>query len=1064
MKKLAVTVIFGIIFIPLFSIKTTQAQVVPDNSLGAEKSIVNTTPNVTNIEGGATRGNNLFHSFERFSIPTGNSAIFNNSLEINNIITRVTGSSISNIDGLIGAKGIANLFILNPNGIVFGSNASLNIGGSFFASTANSFKFTDGSIFSANPSQSSPLLTISTPIGLQIPTQGTLNNSAKLSINPEKNLTLVGQEIINSGSLIAPGGDISLEGLRINILPNSLINASSNVNGGGKISIGSNNTQSVYIDKLATIKADALNTGNGGEIKVFSSDSTRAYGNLSAKGGLVSGNGGFIETSGVNFIDVAGIKVDASAVNGLPGTWLLDPRNITLVNGPTTNGQFNGSNPNAFTPDADNSTVSIQDIEQQLSNGTNVTIATGNTGNQEGNITASGFGINTTNTVPVTLTLQAANDIKLDSFGLNSIGDRLNLVLEADTDKSGSGNINITSGGIQTQGGGISFSAPGLISLESLGINSDNSSNIAAAPININTNNLSIKNTQFSSVTKGRGNAANIAITAKNFTISRSTVRTNTEAEGNAGNLTIETDTFRGMSGTFSTDTGVDRSRISRVLPDGTRLPVALNNTGQAGVVNVRANIIDFDNSAITSETGGSGNSGQINVTVRDFLTIRNNAGFTTSTLEGITGSAGKIEVVTKSALFENTQPNVTSGFGTVNRGSGNGGEIILTVTDDLILRNRGGLAIQSIASGGAGKLTLNAKNLLLENAAIAGSTVSAQDAGSIELNIGSGTLRNSNINTNTTGQGNAGRITVKADSFTLENRPLDNNVRIISSILSDTSGSGKGGNIDLQINNTLKLDNASRISASSRPTNPNTPTPGQAGDIQIRAGNLFLLRNSSQVSTTAGNQQAPGDGGNIKITTPLVVTVPNENSDITANAFSGRGGRIEINTQGIFGIGVSPRLTPGNDITAFSQTDPELNGLITINTSGIDPTQGLVELPVAIVDESRRIASGCDASNQNQNQFIVTGRGGLPPSPNDPLTPDAIWEDTRIQGTRGDSQKVTQTLNNSVNYVNSGKIKESFTPAVGWVFDHNGQVRLIGNPDNPGVAIADQSHCYSSK
>ncbi len=182
----------GAFFVILLSLPV-RAQVVPDSTLPINSKI-RKEGNVTLIEGGTRAGKNLFHSLKNLSTRSNETIYFKNPSDIQNIFTRITGSSISNIDGLIRVSGTANLFFINPNGITFGKDASLDIGGSFLGSTASSIKFADDFEFSTTDS-STPLLTINFPIALKFA------ENAK-GIQARGNSILVDQSELNSPSNI----------------------------------------------------------------------------------------------------------------------------------------------------------------------------------------------------------------------------------------------------------------------------------------------------------------------------------------------------------------------------------------------------------------------------------------------------------------------------------------------------------------------------------------------------------------------------------------------------------------------------------------------------------------------------------------------------------------------------------------------------------------------------------------------------------------------------------------------------------------------------------------------
>jgi filamentous hemagglutinin family protein len=188
-------------------------QIQADSTLGAESSVITSGVIINNnsselITAGAIRGANLFHSFEEFNINSGQRVYFNNPTGVERIIARVTGSGNSTILGRLGIiGGTADLFLLNPNGIIFGQNATLDLKGSFLATTASNYIFPDSEYSAIEPS-SFPILSVNIPIGLRFgDTAGEIVNRSRAS-DPRR----VGLQVVQGQTLALIGGKITMEG------------------------------------------------------------------------------------------------------------------------------------------------------------------------------------------------------------------------------------------------------------------------------------------------------------------------------------------------------------------------------------------------------------------------------------------------------------------------------------------------------------------------------------------------------------------------------------------------------------------------------------------------------------------------------------------------------------------------------------------------------------------------------------------------------------------------------------------------------------------------------------
>jgi filamentous hemagglutinin family protein len=550
---------------------------------------------------------------------------FANPSGIANILSRVTGRDVSDIMGTLGVDGAANLFLLNPNGIIFGPNARLDVRGSFTASTANSFTFPDGTQFSATNPGDSSLLSVSVPLGVQYGPRlrGDITNAGSLAVNPGQGITLYGGTVRSSGSLTAPGGIVQVLGDRVALTDNARIDVSGET-GGGTVLVGGDyrgqgtvpNALRTFVGSGVTINADALTSGNGGRVIVWADEATGFYGTLTARGGVNAGNGGFAEVSGRTSLDFSG-RADLSARQGQFGTLLLDPRNITVVPGsnnpsdlPSGGGDelLFGDNPGG------DSTVNNGTIDAQR---TNVTLqATNNiTFNAPVSLSTPGVG----------LTAEAGNNIEVNQPILTNRGA---ISLTANTDNSiavpGRGSLTINAG-VSSRAGEMSLSADNItvrpFLRESAVVQTIDESGVSGN-LNINTRELHILDGgQVSVGTFSSGRAGNIniqnadlkadlvevsgiATDSKGTSIS-STLKTQVEdrsgATGDGGNLTINTRNLRISNGglvtasTFSSgDAGnidIQNADLVEVSGEGSRLAVQATGEGSvAGSLTINTN------------------------------------------------------------------------------------------------------------------------------------------------------------------------------------------------------------------------------------------------------------------------------------------------------------------------------------------------------------------------------------------------------------------------------------------------------------------------------------------
>jgi large exoprotein involved in heme utilization and adhesion len=460
---------------------------------------------------------------------------------------------------------------------------------------------------------------------------------------------------------------------------------------------------------------------------------------------------------------------------------------------------------------------------------------------------------------------------------------------------------------------------------------------------------------------------------------------------------------------------------------DGGRLTAFTFGAGQSGSITVNAtNFIEINGflpaSPITSSLigvgnagfGATGNSGFIHITTAHLRLL--NSGSVSSLTFG-TGAAGDVQVdATESIDLIGVNPLtlVPSVITTGTFNAGNAGNLTINTTR-LSLRQGGAIGSSSPATGKAGNISIQASESILVSDMAPGSISSSRIASVAEI---LDPVTQSVFRLPPIPQSNSGSVTIATPLLQVQNR---------GRVTVKNEGTGNAGQLSIQAN-TLRLENGF-IEAKT--------ASGQGGNINLQVQDMLLLNHSSEITTTSGNT---GDGGNITINSPVILGL--ENSDIIANAVQGRGGNINITTQGIIGLEFRNTLTPRvdltNDITASSQFN--VNGTVQINNIGVDPSSGLVELPVNVTDPSQQIATGC--AHNTGSSFVATGRGGIPQNPTQDVKNDVYdglrtWSDIRDISAYRTTQQVQAQI---------PKSPEILVQAIGWRRNAIGKIELFAN------------------
>ncbi|MGD1866228.1 MAG: filamentous hemagglutinin N-terminal domain-containing protein [Phormidesmis sp.] len=1014
---------------------TDEPPIVVDSTLGDERSRLSTVGNRTNVTEGAQRGTNLFHSFERFNIlDRQQSVYFMPDENIENILTRVVGSDPSNILGTLGVDraSSANLWLINPNGIVFGENARLDINGSFYATTASAIPMGTGT-FNAVLPQNGQLLSVPPEASFanyltadagEIVSRGRLSNrsaraNGSANSSAETTLTLAGSSItleagLNLGSdralslfannnietqgLIAKGANIDLTSANGAITVEGVIstNAAGEANAGNVEISAASDIETNGINARAS--SEETNTGQGGDITL----STTQGGNIRNRGNL--------NTESLAGTDSSQTENDdnnlLNAGNG-GSIRLTTEAGGNIVNEGTLNSRSRSFNGNS----SDGGDITL--TTQRRGDITNEGVLRSQSDSDAGN-TANGGDI-TLRTFQGNLLNQDALRASSDTNAGNA-GNGGNISLQADrgsiTNENDLATQSSTDDGDAGNGGKITLSAAGDISNQRL-LNTYSFSEAGTAQ---SGGDISIESTGGGSITN-RGTFRSLSASNAGDAGNGGSIEMSTVAAGsithygalNAQSLANGNVTGNAMAGGDVTLTTDDGDIVLAPL----RPVTSANENG--GSINTRS----------VTRSGEAGNGGTITVTSRGGNIVLNAYLDSKSySLNGRSQSGGDISVTARAGsitgnTINNNQTNiVTSAVSTENasnleanaiserdrgRRSGN---VRLTARDSISGFNIFTLANQDdsgdVRLRGIGNLQVENVQVITNEEVIVGSFDFDESPFFPSNSVGEARDSDTAVTVNRPETGAPGKVFISSSgSLSATNLFVSNNansdtevgagdvriaspgdITLIDSLIeTDSVTAGDGG--------TIRIVDSQRVILDNTALRTGTDGAGRAGSILVDGFDYLLLRNGSLLLADAA---ADEDGGTVRIGSSRVIASPDGNNDIITNASSGDGGSIFSPNATLYGFTLQSdsttaqlRNSRSNDISTRSEFGQD--GSLEINDITETPNQTESEaLDDSFSTPEQLISNSCisPANGSVAGSFTIPGTGDLPPTPAD--------------------------------------------------------------------------------